>query len=132
PSGFITHSERPLNLFRRHSLTRLEQKQHGEEPCFERKVCVVKNRLRRDAELVVAFRALKLLLVASSNTAWLLQRKPRTPKGQRSLFKSSRHRFSVSSDRFTSIRVMPKSPDKKSALSREPIRKLEARLRKQL
>ena len=25
-------------------------------------VCVVKNRLRRDAELVVAFRALKLLL----------------------------------------------------------------------
>ena len=62
PSGFITHSERPLNLFRRHSLTRLEQKQHREEPCFERKVCVVKNRLRRDAELVVAFRALKLLL----------------------------------------------------------------------
>src|SRR5436190_14333220 len=43
----------------------------------------------------------------------------------------TQHRPVFREDRFTSIRVMPKSPDKKSALSRVPIRKLAARLRKQ-
>jgi hypothetical protein len=64
PRRFVAHAYCALDLVRRHAIPRLADEEDGKEPLFGREAGVVKDRSRRDRELIFTLGALKLPPVA--------------------------------------------------------------------
>jgi hypothetical protein len=62
PCGFVTDSEGPLDLIRRHALARFTEEQGSEKPFLQGEMRVIKYRTGGDSELIIASLAVKELL----------------------------------------------------------------------
>lgn len=59
PCGLIAYAKNALHLVSRHSLARLAQKKHGNEPLEQGQVRIVENSAGRDSELIITVAAIK-------------------------------------------------------------------------
>jgi hypothetical protein len=98
PRRFVTDSQGTFDLVGAHPLARFAQQEHSHEPRFQRKMRIMEDRLRENAELIAAFNTLEFFLGLNLEYALALaahafdpERKPQLLEQGAALFVGREH-----------------------------------------